>query len=178
MNTCMNNMKQRVISIDPHHRGFGFVVFEGSDCVLDSGLALVRAERGGKNAESLRRLARSLDFYQPDILIVEDRRAGGCRRTGRVRELIKAAEQLARDRGIGVRRVARRAVRRTFAPAGATNKYQIAAAIADRHPELRPQLPRTPKRWESEPLTVSIFDAAAMAWTFFGREPECEDQAA
>ena len=46
-------------------------------------------------------------------------------------------------------------------------KQEIAIAIAERFPELAPRLPRFRKPWMSEDYRMSIFDAVALALTFF-----------
>ena len=46
-------------------------------------------------------------------------------------------------------------------------KQEIAIAIAERFPELAPRLPRSRKPWMSEDYRMSIFDAVALALTFF-----------
>jgi len=54
-----------------------------------------------------------------------------------------------------------------WAGSDATTKQEIAIAIAERFPELAPRLPRFRKPWMSEDYRMSIFDAVALALTFF-----------
>ena len=54
-----------------------------------------------------------------------------------------------------------------WAGSDATTKQEIAIAIAERFPELAPRLPRSRKPWMSEDYRMSIFDAVALALTFF-----------
>jgi hypothetical protein len=49
----------------------------------------------------------------------------------------------------------------------ASNKYEIAVAIANRFPELAPRLPRFRKAWMSEDYRMSIFDAVGFGLAFF-----------
>ena len=68
---------------------------------------------------------------------------------------------------IRVRSFSRAKVKQTLGESGASNKYEIAIAIAKRFPELTTRLPRFRKPWMSEDYRMSIFDAVALALTFF-----------
>ena len=59
-------------------------------------------------------------------------------------------------------------MKQAFSESGASNKYEIAVAIANRFPELAPRLPRFRKPWMSEDYRMSIFDAVGFAVSFFG----------
>jgi RNase H-fold protein (predicted Holliday junction resolvase) len=71
----------RVLAIDPTHRGFGYAVFEGPDLLVDWG---ERNIWGQKNAGSVEAVARLIERYQPDILVLEDPSSADCRRWPRV----------------------------------------------------------------------------------------------
>ncbi len=155
---------RRVLAIDPTHRGFGYVVFEGPEFLVDWGVRSVHSPKNPRCAESAARL---IDLYRPDVLILEDASATGCRRQARVRGLLDELVTLARQRGVRVHRVSRQNVRKTFASQGASNKYRIARVIATRFPELTPHLPPERKPWMSEDQRMAMFDAAAFALAFF-----------
>jgi Holliday junction resolvasome RuvABC endonuclease subunit len=154
--------KKRILALDPNHRGFGYVIFEGPDRLIDWG---VRHVQGQKNKASLKATTELIDRYRPQILVVEDAHAKGCRKRRRVRELLESLETRAASRGVTVRRVARQRVRKAFLARGIRNKDQVARSIAERFPELARSLPPERKPWMSEDLRMSMFDAAAMALT-------------
>ena len=56
-------------------------------------------------------------------------------------------------------------VRHAFQRNGGRNKYQIAAAIVETFPELRPKLPPKRKAYQPERYNAVIFDAVALALT-------------
>jgi hypothetical protein len=58
-------------------------------------------------------------------------------------------------------------VRQQFAYLGSVTKDAIAMAIAKHIPAFERFLPRPRKPWESEDARMGIFDAAALALTFF-----------
>ena len=164
----------RVLAIDPTTRGFGFVVFEGPERLIDWGLFHAKRD---KDAACLRRVGVLLDRYEPAAVVVEDLTSPSCRRCARVRALIDAIRELASRKNIRARSVSRRSVLRSFSEVGVSVKYQIAGAISSRFPELAPRLPPPPKPWMSEREGMSVFDAAAFAVTHFQLGEGREDRA-
>jgi hypothetical protein len=152
----------RVLAIDPTTRGFGFVVFEGPEMLVDWGVFQVRSD---KHAECLRRVEALLDRYEPFVVVVEDHKGLSCRRCVRVRALINAVCELASRRTLTPRRVSPRSVRRAFSEVGVSTKYEIAGAVSSRFPELAPRLPPPRKTWMGEREAMSVLDAA-LALTF------------
>jgi hypothetical protein len=153
----------RVLAIDPTHRGFGYVVFEGPDLLVDWG---ERNIRGQKNAGSVEAVTRLIERYQPDVLVVEDPSSADCRRWPRVQLLIRELGVQAARTNITIRRLSRAGVRKVFGASGASTKYEIARAIASRFPELALRLPPERKPWMSEDARMAIFDASAFALAF------------
>jgi len=154
----------RVLAIDPSTRGFGFAVLEGPSRLIDWG---VKETRSNKNTKSLKLIADLIERYQPTAIIVEDIAGKGSRRCRRVGELINAISKLASKREIRVRSFSRAKVKQVLSESGASTKHESAVAIAKRFPELAPRVPRFRKPWMSEDYRMSIFDAVALALTFF-----------
>jgi hypothetical protein len=156
--------EKRVLAVDPTHRGFGYVILEGPERLIDWG---VRHVQGQKNKASLRAATELIDLYRPHILVIEDVDVKGCWKRRRVRELLAALEIRARERGLTVRRVSRGRVRRIFGDRGIRNKNQAARFIAARFLELGRYVPPERKPWMSEDLRMATFDAAAFGLTLF-----------
>src|SRR2546425_6495551 len=118
---------KRVLAIDPITRGFGFAVLDGPKLLVDWG---VRATKPSPKPveRSLREIARLLESYGPDRIIVEDCLEARSRRGRRSQRLIQHIGTLADERGVPVRRISRVGLRRAFAPDHARTKYQIALA--------------------------------------------------
>jgi hypothetical protein len=156
-----------LLCIDLTHRGFGFAVLEGSDRLIDWGIKSV-SPGGNKTAQCLSRIRLMIELYQPDVIVLEDCDVASSRRCPRVRRLIERIRQLAREAGVKARLVSRAQVRKAFAPAA--TKQQIAAAIAQRLPELASILPppRTAAR-NTEDARMNVFDAVALGLTFLSR---------
>ena len=160
----------RVLAIDPFSRGFGFVVLEGKDDLIDWGLKIWRLQAGNRNTWCLKQAGRLIDQYQPAVVVLENITGKRSRRGLRVQELIRKMLALAQEHKIRVRRLAPSDIQKAFAPVGATTKHQIALVIARQLPELAVHTPRYRKPWMSEDARMSIFDAAAFALTLFGLE--------
>ena len=150
----------RVIAVDPTHRGFGYVVFEGKSQLIDWGTVKVAGE---KNPESLKRFEELAKRYEPDILVVEDYFGEGSRRTTRVKRLIWSLSRKAESRGMRVRRLSPVEMRKVLMGSRRATKEDLAAKIAARFPELVPYLPPHRRIWMSESLKMSVFDAAGLA---------------
>jgi len=150
--------EKRMLAIAPNHRGFGYVVFEGPERLVDWG---VRHVEGDKNKNSIAAVGELIGRYQPQVLVVEDINAKHCRRRERVRKLINELEEYTRERGLTVRRISQVKLKRAFLPLGIRNKHQMARFIAARFPELARFVPSERKPWMSEDERMAIFDAAA-----------------
>lgn len=163
---------RRVFAVYPSTRGFGFAIFEGQLRLIDWGVKEVRVTK--KNPLALEKIEELVDFYQPEVIVVEDYRGEGSRRSRRIRKLIDDIEELAMKRNIPLRGYSRDLIRSAFSDIGARNKDEIAQAIANRFPELEPRLPRIRKPWMSEDSRMNIFDAVSLALTFFHFEEKQE----
>jgi hypothetical protein len=161
----MNNYDERIIAVDLRGGSFAFAVFEGPDRLLDWG---VRSFRRGVNAVKVpagKKFAAILDYFLPDAVVVRVRTGDRDARRGKMREILLRESA---KRGTPTRLLSRRAVKEAFAGANRT-KYTIAAALAERLPELAPVLPTAHKLWVSEDYILSVFDAAAVGITYFSR---------
>jgi hypothetical protein len=154
-----------VCAIYPSTKGFGYAFFEGTHSLIDWGVKSVR--RRQKNLSSLRKVRELLAFYRPDALVLEDYQGRGSRRTKRIQTLINLITAHATEKRIAIASYSRSEVRACFA---VTTKRQIAEAIVREFPELEPRLPPIRKIWMSEDARKGIFDAAALAMTFFDRK--------
>ena len=153
-----------VLAIDPSTRGFGFAILEGPNRLIDWG---VKETKTDKKRRTLKQIDDLIAVYLPSVIVVEDYAGKGSRRCRRIERLINDISKLASKRQIKVRSFSRARVKQTFAECGASNKQEIAIVIANRFPELVPRLPRFRKPWMSEDYRMSIFDAVALALTFF-----------
>ena len=166
-----SNHLRRVLALEVRSRAFAYVLVEGPHELLDWS---VRSFRGGVNAVRVpagKKIADLLSEYCPDVVLVRVAKdAHGKPVTCDVTDALRKSGHRA------VRFVDPQAVRRFFARSDqARNKYEIAAIVARRFPEILWKLPRIRKAWESEDYRIALFDAAALALTYF---PRSRDDAA
>jgi hypothetical protein len=149
----------RVIALDPSRRGFAFAVLEGSERLVEWGVAALSSN---EDREYLVRVSELFDRYPPDLLVLEGEK--GSRRGLRARRRIRKAAALAGERKVSVLTPSRADVRRVFEASG-TTKWEIAVAISRFFTELEPRLPRKRKPWMPEDERMGIFDAVSFALT-------------
>jgi hypothetical protein len=154
-----------VLAIHPTSRGFGWVLFENALTPVDWGLATVKVKR---SARCLARFKRLLDRYEPKVVVFETFDEHPARRVSRIQELCRRMIALAGERGLYTPIYSRETVRETFERSGARTRRDIALSVADQIEVFRRRLPRKRKRQgESEDVRQSLFDAVALALTYF-----------
>ena len=153
-----------LLAIYPTTRGFGFVVFEGRDRTIDWG---VKDARGDKNRKVLAKIEELVAWYRPDMLVLENAHGPTSRRDDRIRQLNVLVIEFAKARRIPVRQYTRSDIKAAFADRKASTRYEIAEAVSRELPDLAPWLPAPKKIWMSEDRWLGMFDAAALALTFY-----------
>jgi hypothetical protein len=153
-----------VCSFDPTVRGLAYVVMEGPQKVLDWGVAEARFN---KRRRCLQAAGELIEFYEPDVVVLEDPRGEGSRRCARAARLIRDIADYARTENIRPYSYPRNAVRELFERFGAHTKHEIATSIAEWLPELKPSLPRKRKPWMTEDDRMNVFDAVSFALTYY-----------
>jgi Holliday junction resolvasome RuvABC endonuclease subunit len=153
-----------VLAVHPTSRGFGWALFENPVVPVDWGLASVKAKR---TARSLARFEKLLDRYEPKVVVFEQFNEHPARRVSRIQELCRKMIAVAASRGMRTPIYSRETVRECFESRGAKTRRAIALSIADQIEVFRNRLPRERKRWNSEDVRQSLFDAVALALTYF-----------
>lgn len=153
----------RVLAVSPSTYGVGFAVMEEPNLLIDWG---VKTSRSDKSVRCVSVVGNLIDYYKPDVFIVEDWKAKGFRRRSRIQALIEELSMLAASKRIKVQSISRAAVRKTFSPTGALNKQQIATIIGGKFPELASYIPPVRKPWMSEDYRMGIFDSVALGLNY------------
>jgi hypothetical protein len=157
--TAPHEPNQRVLSVDPYLRGFGWALLEGPDLLVDWGIYQTKTNTPGR---ALARIADLLDRYTPAMLVIEDTEHPGCRRRERARLFISDICDMAKAAGVEVQPVTMQDVRERYKALGAKSKDAVAQVLADRFPELRRIRPPRRKNWMREDERMAVFDALAM----------------
>ena len=157
-----NPQQLRLLAIAPSSRGFGFVVMEGEDSLVNWG---VKEAKGDKNIISLAKVEALIAQYQPDMLVLHD--MTDARRAARIKELNQDLLALAATRKLKVKLISDQQVKRVFFADGEGTKHTRAEIIAARFPDqLSFLLPPKRRTWESEDGRMCMFDAVALALVY------------
>lgn len=154
-----------VMAVYLNTRGFGFAVFEGPLSPVDWGI--VEARGSQKNKTCVRRISQLFGRYRPEVLVLQDTSTSGTRRARRICDLNEAVALLAETQGIAVVSYSRDQVRACFSCGEFASKQRIAEAITRHIPVFTRYLPPPRKLWNSEHVRMALFDAVALALTFF-----------
>jgi hypothetical protein len=172
-----SNPYRSVISIYLNSRGFAFVRFKRLVTARDWNIvdwSIVEA-RGDKREQIVTRVESwfaSFAQNQPHTVVLQDTSHTGTHRPHRIRHLNQAIAKLAQRYRLPTAFVSRSEVRRHFSYLGNITKDSIAAAIAEHIQDFKRLrvLPPPRKPWQSEDARMGIFDAAALALTFFYKD--------
>lgn len=169
----MNGRYEVVLAIYPTRRGIGFVLFEGPHTPIDWGHA--RCREANDTRRCLNKV-RSLFARHPDVLVLQDTSWTGTRRSRFATEINNLIFDLAEGQQFPVCAFSRQQVRAAFSHLTAPCRYAIAENIAKNIPTFEHQLPPPRKRWLPEDERMGIFDAAALALTYFKSIADDEQQ--
>src|ERR1039457_322076 len=154
----------RILAVALSFGGFGFVVMEGQKTIIEFGR---RVADGDKNARSLAKTKKLLNFYRPDILVLQDVEAKGSRRASRIKTLNRQIKRMAEKHKIEVKLISGKQLRSLLLGNPKGTKHEMAETLAMQFPdELASRLPPKRKTWESEDGRMDIFDAVALAVVF------------
>ena len=149
-----------VLTVHPTTRGFGWVVFEGPLAPVDWGIAFAR----GRNRERLMcRFERLLSRYEPSVLILEEFE----HRVGASLQLCRRLKHMAACRDMDIPIFTRETVQAVFTAVGARTRYEIAQVICSEISAFSHWMPRKRTLIVREDAKQSLFDAAALAVTYY-----------
>lgn len=153
-----------VLAIYPNSRGYAFAAFESPLAPFDWGVKEVRG--ASRNKRCLNAMQLMLDRLTPGVIVLQDTSAQGTKRAARIKNLNLNIAKRAAERNIPVVAYSRVHMRQTFGDPAMT-KESIARAIVEHVPAFERYLPPARKPWMSEDARMGLFDAAALAITFF-----------
>lgn len=151
-------------AIYPNTRGFGFVCLEKSRQLLDFGIVTIRPIC---NRKVMKRARKFIDYYQPDLVILQDHRCKYTRPNKRVIRVLDNIALYAQKRDLEIHKYTREQIRDIFSQFKATTKFEIAQILCKEHTELAPRIPKPKKLWMSEDYNMGIFDALSLAYTHY-----------
>jgi len=167
----MKNAKpfpMRTFAIQISCWGFGYIILEGTDRLVDWG---TKQTTGPGQAKTVEVVADLIAQYRPNCILLEDLVNVSHRRSARAVLVTRKIVTFLAEHGQDCRLVPADLVKKTFQRWGAHTKQDRAAVISEMLPVLAPRLPPPRKPWMSEDSRMSIFSAAAIALTFLDTLP-------
>lgn len=156
-----------IMAVFPARKGFGYALFEGPMAPVDWG---AKETKGNRNYDALQKIARLLDFFHPDLVLLEATDGRGTKKGTRVQKLLDAIKKFLRKKGIKYASFSRQEIRECFSYSDAFSKQEIAEEIASALPEFACRLPAKRRPWQAESYSMMIFDAVALVFTFYFSE--------
>ena len=161
----------RILGVSPSIWGFGFVVLEGNNVLVDWDAKTTSKD---KNARCIKEVKKLINLYEPDAMALFDYSAGS-KRSLRVRGLNRRVIALAKGHKIKAELFTPEQVALLFFPDGGGTKHDIAQVLAERFSdELGCRLPPKRAAWMRQDRRMDIFDAAALAVAIRLREKKAE----
>lgn len=157
----MRKKVTRVLAIHPGHGGFGFVVMEGAERIVDWG---IKACRSNDAACIIRRVEMLVDQYHPNVLLLTKRTIRN--RSQRIQSLCEEIRVACRKLGVEPQETSREKINAVFSRYGRT-KQELALAVIHKLPQLSRWFPRKRRVWGGEDHRMKIFEAALLALTFY-----------
>lgn len=158
------NKDKFVLAIYPNALGFGFAFMENAITVKDYQIVTTRPKC---NKMLMKRIADYIDYYEPDIVVLEDYKGKQSQKSKRVRQLINTIKKFADTKNIKTSMYSRSHIKMVFAGFKARTKYEISRAICENIPELKKLMKPKRKIWEAESYSQGIFDAVSLGITHY-----------
>ena len=167
MNPQLKKRKTNVVvSFFVHSRGFSIAIFEDALTLINAYNVVIH-KYPIQNKELLKKIKEKIDFYLPEVVILENEKGYGSRKSKRVKKVIQLIENHAQSNKLRVNKYSRNDIRFVFDSFGAYSKYEIAKVITENVKKLPISLPEKRPSHEPEHYAMSIFDAISLGITYY-----------
>jgi hypothetical protein len=158
------NKDKFVLAIYPNALGFGFTFMENAITIKDYQIVTARPK---SNASLMKRIIDYIEYYEPDVVVLEDYNGKQSRKSKRIKELIETVKKFTDSKGIKTTMYAREHIKFVFNGFKAKTKFEISRAITENIPELKKLMKPKRKIWEAESYSQGIFDAVSLGITYY-----------
>lgn len=163
--TTMNRKGSKVvIAIYPNQLGFGFALMKNALTLLDYRVVVSRPM---SNTYLLKRMKELIDFYEPEVVILENINHKHTRKSKRVQKLITMLLLYTQTKNMVIAQYTRTQIREVFANFKAKSKHQIASTIAQNIPALKGRLKDKRLIYKAESYAMGIFDSVSPRVTHY-----------
>lgn len=155
-----------IMALFLHSRGFSIAILEDALTVINAYNVVLHSYPISNN-EILKKVREKIQFYLPELIILEDAEGFGSRKGKRVRKAIAKIEKYAKSEKLNVSKYSRNDIRFVFNSFNAHSKYEIAKVITENVKNLPISLPEKRLSHKPEHYSISIFDAIALGITHY-----------
>jgi hypothetical protein len=149
--------RSRILVLDLRADRIGYAVFEAPNHLLDYGASQFDSPEAAKA-----RAGTLLQTFHPSVAVLRRVRSRSTRKRSHWMYAHRLIRTEARRFRVPVKSVTERSLKQFFKEFGCRNKFEVAALLAKRYPELTWKLPRKRKAYEPEPWTMTYFDAISL----------------
>ena len=161
----MNKEKETfVLAFFPNSRGFGYAFMQNAITLKDYQIV---TSNPISNKKLLKKIYGYIEYYAPDIVVLENTNGRQSRKGKRNEILIKSISKYAKAKNIKTVFYSREEIKFVFSQFEAKTKYEISKTISNSIPELKKLIKPKKKLWEAEPYSQGIFDAVSLGITHY-----------
>jgi hypothetical protein len=155
---------RRILAVDLRPQKFGYAVFENQSKLIDWGIR-------GFTLSNLRiRMFKLMKTVEPAVVVVRRKSSGYRRRYADYRIAKQILYRTCKSASVSIVDFRSQTLKSFVRQYKTKNKYEMAALIGSKFPELSWQLPLYTKPWESEHWRMPIFDAALVGMAYLTLE--------
>jgi hypothetical protein len=166
----MSDSTNRILAVEIRAARIGYAVFEFSGKFLDFGAGWFDSPSTARS-----RINRLLGLFRPSLLVFRKAERRHSQKSIVSRAVAKAVRNEARRLGIPIAYVSQRVLKTFYQRNSCRNKYEVAALLADWHPEIAWRLPKKRKFYGPEPRVMIYFDSAALGEAYLGTTNAIEE---
>ena len=156
--------KEVTLALYPNTNGVCYAIFDAPDNLIDYGVKTVRPVC---NSKSMKLVSDLLEYYCPNVVVVESTNGSWFKKSERAKTLINKIRSKAKRKGLEVYSYSRSQIREVFKQFKAKSKYEMACLIGKWQTTLSDRVPKPRKCTQSESFNMGIFDATSLALTHF-----------
>jgi hypothetical protein len=156
---------RRILALHVTSGGFAYTALDGPGQLTDWGIK--RFPKGQKNQNCLAAIEHLIIQHDPHAIVFEDTDEIGCRRSARVKHLLRMISKLADRVGVDTYCYPWQTVFEVFRDGKPDTRHDLALMIAVILPAIRKRLPPKRKAWLPQDPRQALFDASALGITFY-----------
>lgn len=165
MNTVNAGATCKVLAVDVRPQWFGYAAFESPNRLLDFGVKRFALRSTGEIG-----FATLLRALHPEVIVLRKISLGTWRDRPLTRGVVRSMLRLSRQFSIQVALVGEARMRDCFITHKLRTKQERASLLARKFPALAWKLPPPRRIWQKEHWNMPIFDAVALAISYFGKD--------